>query len=141
MLETGGIPVNVGRLQRIVSRRVRRLIEHRDGACRVPGCTNTRGIQVHHIVHWEDGGPTNTANLYCLCRRHHRLLHQGHLAITGNADHPDGLTITDRWNRPLEPTGVPKRPDAPPPPAPPYHHPTGQPPTTRWAWYGDTIPA
>jgi len=40
--ETLGNPVAVGRAQRIVPRRVRRLIEHRDKGCRVPGCGQKR---------------------------------------------------------------------------------------------------
>lgn len=97
--ELGGIPVNLGRSERIVPRRIRRLIEHRDGGCRVPGCDRGRWVQVHHIVHWEDGGVTDTHNLICLCPHHHRLHHQGMLGIEGNADKPGGITFTDRHGR------------------------------------------
>jgi hypothetical protein len=149
VLRIDGVPVSVGRAQHIVADRTRRLVEHRDGACRVPGCPNNRGLQVHHIIHWEDGGPTDTANLCCLCRRHHRLLHNGHIAITGNADHPDGLIVTDRWNRRLDPTGRPIQPKWPPDQAarsagiatPTYRHPSGERFNQRDAWFGDAIPA
>ena len=33
---------------------------HRDRKCRVPWCTQTRWLQVHHVVHDEHGGPTDT---------------------------------------------------------------------------------
>ena len=141
------MPVSVGRAQRTVPDRTRRLVEHRDGACRVPGCERTRGLQVHHIVHWEDQGPTDTANLLCLCRHHHRLHHNGILGITGNADLPDGVVFTDRWKRRLNGSGKPILPNAPPDqaarqhgiPTPIYKHPTGERLDTRYAWFGDPI--
>ncbi len=104
-----GIPVNVGRKTRVISRRVRRLIEHRDRGCAVPGCNTTVGLQIHHIIHWEDLGTTDTHNLVALCRHHHRLHHQGILGITGNADLPrtaeGALVFTDQWQRTMDPVG------------------------------------
>jgi hypothetical protein len=49
-----GVPVSVGRSQHIVPDRTRRLVEHRDGGCRVPGCASDRYVEVHHII----TGPT-----------------------------------------------------------------------------------
>lgn len=107
----GGVPVNLGRRTRVVTARLRRLVEHRDGGCIVPGCSATVGIEIHHITHWEQGGATDTHNLASLCRRHHRLHHLDQLHIAGNADHPPGtpgaLTVTDRWGRPLAPSATP----------------------------------
>ena len=77
VIRVHGVPVSVGRAQHTVPDRTRRLIEHRDGVCRVPGCESRRGLQVHHLVHWEDGGATDTANLCCLCAKHHRMHHRG----------------------------------------------------------------
>lgn len=106
-----GIPVSVGRRTRVISTRIRRLVEHRDHGCVVPGCDRTVGIEVHHITHWEHGGPTDTANLVTLCRRHHRLHHTGHLHISGNPeippDAPGALTIADPSHRPLRPGPTP----------------------------------
>ncbi len=66
----GGYPVNVGRTQRIVPDRTRRIVEHRDQKCRVPWCPNSRWLQIHHIIHWTgDHGPTETWNLAALCPR------------------------------------------------------------------------
>ncbi len=90
-----GRPVDVGRTRRIVPGPTRRIVENRDRGCRVPGC-GRHHVEIHHIVHWLDGGPTNTWNLVALCPHHHRLHHRGLLHITGNADRPDGLVFADR---------------------------------------------
>ncbi len=102
--ETHGTPVAYGRSQRVVPPKVRKLVEHRDGGCRVPGCDIRRWLHVHHILHWEDLGETEPENLVCLCQRHHRLHHQGLLPITGTAT---DLVVCDRRGRPLEPVGTP----------------------------------
>jgi hypothetical protein len=120
-----GHPVQVGRSARIVPRRIRRLVEHRDGGCRVPGCDSTLWIEVHHIVHWEDHGETVTWNLICLCSHHHRLHHQGLLGITGDADAPDGVVFTTATGRILRPSGSPTPPTLMPVVAP-YDGPTGE---------------
>ncbi|QXC59111.1 HNH endonuclease [Aquihabitans sp. G128] len=60
--EREGTPISLGRKARALSRRLRRVVEHRDQGCRVPGCGRQRGIHLHHIVHWEDGGATDTGN-------------------------------------------------------------------------------
>src|SRR5690606_32788249 len=61
--ETHGSPVSVGRSLRVVTDQMRKLIEHRDGGCAVPGCGRTSILDIHHIVHWEHGGATDTHNL------------------------------------------------------------------------------
>lgn len=138
VLEAWGLsaqPVSVGRAQRTVPDRTRALVEHRDGGCRVPGCDRTQWLHVHHIVHWQDGGPTDTANLCCLCPAHHRLHHRGLLGLTGDADQPDGLRFSDQGGRPIPSCGRPRPPDRPPPPVPPYAHPPGERLDSRWVWF------
>ena len=85
--------MNLGRSTRVVPHRIAALILDRDRMCRNPLCTATKGLEVHHVVHWTDGGPTNTSNLGALCRHCHRAHHAGKFSITGNADNPDGLTF------------------------------------------------
>ena len=117
-----GRPVSVGRSQRIVPERTRRIVMHRDKQCRNPLCGATRGLEVHHIVHWTDGGGTDTWNLIALCRRCHRDHHLGRLDLTGNADQPDGIIFRDEHGR-----------RSTPPPTPtnhPDHHPPRYAPTT-----------
>jgi hypothetical protein len=52
----------------------RRFLHTRDRTCRHPGCANKAGwADLDHVVPHAHGGPTDCANLCCLCRRHHRL--------------------------------------------------------------------
>ena len=78
ILESGdGEPLDVGRKTRVIPPSIRRALKRRDGGCRFPGCTNTKFVDGHHIIHWADGGPTCLDNLVSLCRFHHRLVHEG----------------------------------------------------------------
>jgi len=129
VLLDNGLPVSIGRAQHIVPERVRTLIERRDhNVCRVPGCTSRLGLEVHHIIHWEHDGPTDTWNLVLICGHHHRMHHRGRLGIDGNADQPDGITFISSRGRVLRRTGAaPNPPGGPPAPPPaPYQHPVGE---------------
>lgn len=55
--ERHGQPIGAGRTTRVISRRLRRALQHRDRTCVVPGCGATRGLHAHHIVHWETAAP------------------------------------------------------------------------------------
>lgn len=92
--ETDGRPVSVGRDQRIVPARTRRLIQDRDRGCRFPGCTATTFVEVHHLDPWSQGGATDIETNACLCPHHHDGLHRGDYSITGDPTRPDGLTFT-----------------------------------------------
>ncbi len=137
ILRIDGVPVSVGRSERVVPDRTRRLVELRDKGCRVPGCTQHRWLDVHHIIHWNDHGPTDTWNLVCLCPHHHRAHHQGQLGIRGNADDPDGVKFTNGAGNPIAQTGAKPRPPGgpPPPPVSTYEHPLGERLDRRWIYY------
>ncbi|WP_460683072.1 HNH endonuclease signature motif containing protein [Modestobacter lapidis] len=52
----------------------RRYVRARDRTCRHPGCRRPAArTDLDHVVPHGAGGPTDCANLCCLCRRHHRL--------------------------------------------------------------------
>ena len=94
LIERGGEPLGVGRKTRRVSLALRRALRARDGCCRFPGCTN-RHVDAHHITHWADDGKTELGNLVLLCRRHHRLVHEGGWKV----DHR--LRFVDPYGRPI----------------------------------------
>jgi hypothetical protein len=77
MIEHGGSVLSVGRKTRAIPPSIRRALQARDGRCQFPGCTCERWLDAHHIEHWARGGNTELRNLVQLCRRHHRLLHEG----------------------------------------------------------------
>ncbi|WP_343987463.1 HNH endonuclease signature motif containing protein, partial [Pseudonocardia aurantiaca] len=71
-----GQPLDVGRLTRTIPDGLRRAVVARGGGCEFPGCGRPPSwSEVHHIVGWQEGGPTALHNLAMLCRLHHRLLH------------------------------------------------------------------
>jgi Domain of unknown function (DUF222)/HNH endonuclease len=126
LFEREGRPVALGRSARVVPYRLAELIKDRDRVCRNPSCHSTRGLDVHHIQHWADQGPTNPTNLGCLCRPCHRDHHKGKFAITGNAETPGGLTFTKPNGEIIEPCGTPNPPNELPASAKPYQHPLGE---------------
>lgn len=131
--ERDGVPFASGRTQRVVSDRLRRVVERRDRGCRVPGCTNERYVEVHHIIHWLQGGVTDSWNLISLCPYHHRAHHRGLLGISGNADTDEGVVVTDAHGRPLPTTNQPRLPARDPdPPSESYVPPTGERLDHRW---------
>ncbi len=116
VFESEGRPIATAPARRNITDRMRRVVEHRDGGCVVPGCAARRFLQIHHIEHVEDGGATISSNLVATCRRHHRQHHLGLLGITGDADAPGGLRFTDHRGRdmpsaprPRPPTELPDR--------------------------------
>ncbi|TML54208.1 MAG: HNH endonuclease, partial [Actinobacteria bacterium] len=69
------------------------------------GCQNRRFVDAHHIRHWAHGGETNLDNLVTLCRRHHRLVHEGGYGVESL---PRGrLRFRDSSGRPLPDTPRP----------------------------------
>jgi hypothetical protein len=77
ILERGGSTLSVGRKTRAIPPAIRRALQARDRGCQFPGCTCTSWLDAHHIEHWARGGSTDLQNLVQLCRRHHRLVHEG----------------------------------------------------------------
>jgi hypothetical protein len=128
--ERDGQPIGAGRATRTISRRLRRALEHRDKTCVVPGCGATRGLHAHHLVHWENGGPTELTNLALLCPAHHRLHHRRVITVTGPADQ---LRVTDSRGQELGSGSLARPPTTPPPDVSPCPGPTGE--RADWWWY------
>lgn len=114
--ESGGVPVSVGRNQRIVPNRTRKLVEDRDKGCRYPGCPVTRFLENHHLIPWSHGGRTDFDSLVSLCPFHHDQLHKGAFTIEGSPATPDGLVFAAAWGHrigkfiPVKPVTPPDRP-------------------------------
>ncbi len=125
-----GEVIGAGRATRLINRRLRRALEHRDRMCAVPGCGATRGLHAHHLRHWEDGGATELANLVLVCPYHHRLHHRGVITITGPAD---DLIVADSSGRRLRAGSLARPPTTPPPAVAPCPGPTGE--RADWWWY------
>ncbi len=98
--ERQGLPIDVGRVRRVIPPRLRLALQSRDEGCRYPGCSvpapRTDG---HHVRHWCDGGKTELANLVSLCRFHHRRHHEGRFHIA--PDGARGFVFTSAAGRPI----------------------------------------
>ena len=78
LLSQESLVIDIGRSKRVISGPARKALSARDGHCRWPGCERPASwCDGHHLVHWIDGGDTDLDNLVLLCRRHHRMLHEG----------------------------------------------------------------
>ena len=72
-ISQNGKPLDLGRRQRTIPRKLRRHVLHRDGGCTVEGCPFSYRIQVHHVIPWAHGGRTDADNLITLCWYHHHV--------------------------------------------------------------------
>src|SRR5690625_3592828 len=60
----------------------RRAILARDRGCQTPGCTVPAiYCQIHHILDWQNHGPTDVDNAITLCAHHHAAVHNGKWTI------------------------------------------------------------
>lgn len=107
-LITAGIPTWITRRDRTARGVLRRALVLRDGGCAFPGCDRPGSwCHAHHIVAWQDGGPTVLDNLVLLCGYHHRHIHSGAWTVVMADDgHPDFLPPPwiDAERRPLRNT-------------------------------------
>jgi hypothetical protein len=73
-----GQPLDLGRSHRVVPAHLRRAVEHRDRHCVFAGCgAPSYYCDVHHLLHWIEGGETTLDNSALLCERHHTKVHHG----------------------------------------------------------------
>ena len=87
LFDTKGQPLWLGRKTRTASVAQRVALAVRDRGCVICGAANSY-CQAHHVIHWEDGGPTDIDNLCLLCSDcHHKQIHKLGADLTR---HPDG---------------------------------------------------
>ena len=76
VMNGAGQPLDVGRTTRTIPDGLRRAVAARDRGCAHPGCDRPPSwCEIHHVVPWEQGGPTSLENLVMVCRAHHRQHH------------------------------------------------------------------
>ena len=106
LLSQESLVIDIGRSKRVISGPARKALSARDGHCRWPGCERPASwCDGHHLVHWIDGGDTDLDNLVLLCRRHHRMLHEGGWQVI-KTEEGELLTIA-----PTVTFGLPRGPD------------------------------
>ncbi|MCA1005210.1 HNH endonuclease [Rhodococcus hoagii] len=100
-----GVPIDLGRTSRTVSKKQRRALIARDHGCAFPGCgAPPAHCEGHHVTHWADGGPTDLDNLVLLCRYHHQLLHHSHWEVKIGTDRKPWFTppsTVDPYKKPM----------------------------------------
>jgi hypothetical protein len=103
VLFEGGQVVNLGREQRLFTRRQTLALAARDGGCTFPECERPPSwTEAHHINEWQrDRGGTDIADGVLLCRHHHLLVHNNGWRVTRDgADYafvpPPGLDSEQR---------------------------------------------
>ena len=68
VLDSHGMPLDLGREKRLFQGALRRMLELRDGGCAFPGCERPpKWCDAHHPIHWSKGGKTCLANGVLLC--------------------------------------------------------------------------
>ena len=98
LFDTKGQPLWLGHKYRHANTAQRIALAVRDKGCAVCGASNSF-CQAHHVIWWENGGPTDIDNLALLCSDcHHKQIHKrGAKLIRG----PDGkVSLEPPPNRP-----------------------------------------
>ena len=95
LIDKMGIPIDVGHRNRLATTAQRHAIAIRDAGCTFPGCdAPINWCDLHHATPWQQGGPTDLANLVALCRHHHGVTHRTGWTMT--LDHHQ----TPHWTTP-----------------------------------------
>ncbi|MDE0230864.1 MAG: DUF222 domain-containing protein [bacterium] len=105
------VPLDMGMARRKASPTQRAALIARDRAC--VGCgAKAAWCQSHHIIHWQDEGPTNLDNMCLLCSRCHHKVHDQDWQVEQT---PSGAyrlrPPPTRWGRPPrpKPRSLPRR--------------------------------
>jgi Domain of unknown function (DUF222) len=109
VIDHAGVVLKLGRTVRFANRDQRRAIRAMYRRCVVPDCpVHVKRCEPHHIIHWEDGGPTDLDLLVPVCKHHHDIAHAQGWIFKLAADRSltitfaDGTTMTtgppaDQW--------------------------------------------
>ena len=93
-----GTVLDLGRTTRTPNREQRRALRAMYRTCVAHGCeVPFDRCELHHIVEWAPGGPTNLDNLVPTCSRHHHQIHTYGWQLDLASDRT--LTVLDRHGR------------------------------------------
>ena len=101
-----GAVLALGNKARCFSPQQRRAITARDGGCITPGCTcPPQWTELHHVIPWEQGGPTDIDNGVLLCWYHHHTINTAGWKIRmvhgiPQVKAPHWIDPTGTWRRP-----------------------------------------
>lgn len=89
-LDRPSLKLDLGYNRRSAGPSLRRALIARDRTCTAPGCDRPHWMcEIHHVIPWAEGGPTNVDNLTLLCSRHHHLHHVKDGRIIGSRQSAD----------------------------------------------------
>jgi len=119
VLNGGGEALAVGRTQRLATPAQRTALRAMHRTCIGATCdVPFDACQVHHVIPWDDGGPTDLRNLAPLCSEHHHMVHEGGWKLTLTPERvatwvrPDGTVFHTGTTVDRAPEGV--APQSPP---------------------------
>ena len=85
-----GQPLYLGRKQRAVTATQKLALIARDKQC--VGCgMRASACDAHHVIWWDDDGPTDITNLVLLCPKCHRKVHKHGYQVTNSHNGPSQL--------------------------------------------------
>lgn len=137
VLDGPGMPLDVGRAQRLATPEQRTALRSMYRTCAIDGCnTNYDRCEIHHLLEWTaHQGPTDLQFLLPLCGYHHHRAHEGRWRLQLDPDtreltvtYPDGTNHSTALPDILDEQRT--RPPAPPPGQPadsPEHSPQQRP--------------
>ena len=96
VLSGDSVPLDLGREKRLFTRYQAAALAVRHDSCAVQGCERPFAwCELHHLVPWSEGGPTDLDHALPLCWHHHRRMHD---PLYLHQLHPDGsITFEHRW--------------------------------------------
>lgn len=93
IVDADGNVLRAGRTIRHANRHQRRALRAMYRTCAFDGCDVAFDrCEIHHVRPWEDGGPSDLANLVPVCSRHHHVVHE--LGWSIRLEHDRTLVIT-----------------------------------------------
>lgn len=106
--DADGITRAISSRARTVPPHMARVLLHRDGGCRFPGCGGTRLLEFHHVRPWRETHHTRADEIATFCYHHHDVVETKGWTIRGDPNdtlefiRPDGTTLTS-GPKPLTP--------------------------------------